>query len=58
MGLAVQEDKHCMYCGELCADKDEYTTIKRGKYWAKRWFHKKCYTKEEHVKCSHSKPEQ
>ena len=58
MGLVVQVDSHCMYCGKLCTDRDEYTTIKSGKYKFKRWFHKECYTEEEHVKCNHSKPEQ
>ena len=58
MGLAVREDNHCMYCGELCTNTDEYVTIKRVRYKAKRWFHKGCYTKEERIKCSYSKPEQ
>lgn len=58
MGSAVLVDDHCIYCGELCTLKDEHTTIKCGRYRVKRWFHKKCYTEEEHVKCNHSKPEQ
>lgn len=58
MGLAVREDNHCMYCGELCWNNAEYVTIKHGRYHVKRLFHRECYTKEERVKCNHSKPEQ
>lgn len=58
MGLAVQVSDHCLYCGELCLDDAEYVTIKRGRYRVKQRFHKECYTKEERIKCSHSKPEQ
>lgn len=61
MGLAVQVNDHCLYCGEMCWDDAadaEYVTIKRGRYRVKQWFHKGCYTKEECAKCNHSKPEQ
>lgn len=57
MGSAVQANDHCLYCGELCLNDDEYVIIGRNRYRVKQWFHRKCYTKEEHVKCSHSRPE-